>query len=140
MSKEMVENPLPPVKYKVFFGEGDRKFRFSTDANGEIYDHGGVIVVASFVDECKRIQYAASFCSPRDYFDKNFGRESALKRLIGTDNTDELYFSVIWDMYKKKNRWITFQILTDMLNKMETPSWAKKVVAANIKFIAPKLV
>ena len=113
--------PSNNIKYQYYYS---KKFKRNDNKN-----HGGVIIVATKYDkEYNLIRYGVSFCSPKDVYDKRFGKDLALKRLNEATTCQALY-----NIIEMRYNTISFQIITDVMNNISVPNWSYEIIGENIK-------
>ena len=117
LQDDIIGKNLPKVKYQYLFAEEDGRFYCK--------NHHGVITIATVLKNDGGMEYALSFCSPEDVYDKPMGKDISLNRLL-----DKPYR--IRHIHTIKHRHISFQIFTDMINNVNLPSWAGQVLEFNL--------
>jgi len=83
----------------------------------------GVITIASQLHDDENgsfVTYQASFCSPKDRYDKQFGIEMAINR--HTTNAKSVRIQV------RKHNVVVNSILVDMLDRGIAPDWSKTTI------------
>lgn len=111
---------LDPQLYPKPQYEDDIKFTYygKTDRSS---NHDGIITIASVIDEdLGLIYYGASFCSPKDVYDKAYGKELAYNDLCNNRTVIRLR--------KKGHHEINAGIFANMVANGVFPSWAKSMV------------
>ena len=95
-------------------GKGDNKNGVITIAyNIRMNDNGFPLV----------LEFAVSFCSPRDTFSKKIGREFAYNRLMAENQN--FYRSIpLYPNRKLKHHEISDLIVANIFDTMELPRWA----------------
>jgi len=117
-------DPLSYPKTKIKY-EDSIKFTYygKTDQSS---NHNGIITIASVIEEdLGLIYYGASFCSPKDVYDKAFGKELAYSDLCNN--------RMVIRLRKKGHHEINAGIFANMVANGFFPSWAKRMVYHNLQ-------
>lgn len=89
---------------------------------GECNHHNGILVVSSTVGENEnQVFYGTAWCSPKDVYNKSFGKEMAYNDMI--DNMNSVALG------KKRHHEINARILSDIMANNDAPSWARNMIA-----------
>ena len=114
-----VLDPAESVDRNIIF----KYFKYNNDTSK------GVVVVATYMykdmPDNSSLRYGISFCSPDDRYSKQLGRDLAATRLI---TRDPRFFSTIKYVRYKNNKSITGQIRSDIMNNIDYPKWALKII------------
>jgi hypothetical protein len=106
-------NDRPLIKFSYY---GDR---------GDANNHDGIITLATFVsDENNTIHYGVAYCSPKDIYNKEYGKRLAINNLRRFMNTVNLV--------KKTHHDINSRIFANIVAMNDAPSWAKRMVAVEL--------
>lgn len=112
-----------PVKLRASYPEGVRFSYYG--AIGECTRHNGVIVVSSRVDQLNHVVfYGVAYCSPKDVYNKECGKNIAYLDLENDMKNVELD--------GKKHHKINARILSDIVANADAPSWAENLVALEL--------
>lgn len=103
----------------------DIKYTYYGD-RGNIKNHGGVITIASIIlKECNMLNYGFSFCSPKDIYNKEIGKQIAYDNLVGN-------YKIISFRDKVTHHNIGSIILAHVLALNKYPSWARELVESKL--------
>ena len=103
------------------FNDDEIKFIYIGDRHR--HDHNGIITIANKVVN-NEIIYGVSYCSPKDTFSKDIGRNIAEKRMVEAETRIPLR--------EKKHKLIKMQILSDLYSWGCCPSWAVLIIESEM--------
>ena len=114
-----------PVQKKNTYDERV-KFTYYGDTD-YVKDHGGIITIASFIDEKEGvIYYGTSFCSPKDAYNKAIGKEIAFNDLAEN--------MTVTSLGKKRHHDVNSRIMADLWASKLYPSWAEGTILSLLDY------
>ena len=113
---------LPNPKKKYY----DERVKFTYyGATDMPTNHDGIMVLATFVDENEGvIYYGTAFCSPKDQYIKEVGKEIAFNDLAEN--------MTVTALGKKKHHDVNSRVLADIWASKTYPSWAEEGIAGSL--------
>jgi hypothetical protein len=94
--------------------------------NRSRHDHKGIVVIANQIIG-NQVFFGVSYCSPKDRFDKNYGRNLAFHRMNSPFYPTKI---LIPRVLSRKN--IKISILARMVSDDAMPSWAMPLVYSEL--------